>query len=136
MYFKDLVAWQRAVDLAVRVYDVTDLFPRYERYGIVSQMTRAGVSVPSNIAESQGRLTRGEAKKHLGDARASLWELETQLEISRRRGYVSEAEVANLSVEISRVGRLLSGLIRYTMNEQRKEGSKSYAKSLEEREKD
>ena len=85
--------------------------------------------------KTQGRLTRGEAKKLLGDARASLWELDTQVEISRRRGFVTQEVAFSLSSDIERVSRLLSGLIRFTIREQRREGTRSYADALERKSK-
>lgn len=80
-FFKDLVVWQEAKSLVVEVHDLSDGLPRREIFGITSQLRRAAVSVPSNIAEGQGRLTKGEFLQFLGHARGSLIELGTQLEI-------------------------------------------------------
>ena len=82
--FRDLVVWQRSMQLTVAVYQLTKEFPREELYGLTSQMRRSAVSMPSNIAEGHGRLNTGEFKQFLGIARASNCELQTQLEIARR----------------------------------------------------
>jgi len=81
--YRQLLVWQKAKTLAVLVYKVTENFPKSETYGLTSQMRRAAVSVASNIAEGQGRLTVGEFRYFLGQARGSLLELETQIAIAR-----------------------------------------------------
>ena len=81
--FRDLQVWQRAMQLCVAVYRLTREFPREEVYGLTSQMRRSAVSVPSNIAEGQGRLNPDEFRQFLGIARGSICELQTQLEIAR-----------------------------------------------------
>ena len=95
--FRDLVVWQRAMQLTVAVYRLTQGFPREEVYGLTSQIRRSAVSVPSNIAEGQGRLGTGEFRQFLGVARGSNCELLTQLEIAQSLGYgdtktIKEAE--------------------------------------------
>jgi four helix bundle protein len=80
--YRELFVWQKAKALAVRVYRETEHFPNREAYGLTSQMRRSAVSIASNIAEGQGRLTRGEFRHFLGIARGSLLELETQLAIA------------------------------------------------------
>jgi four helix bundle protein len=80
--YRELLVWQKAKALAVDVYRSTERFPRNETYGLTSQLRRAAISVPSNIAEGQGRLTAGEFSHFLGQARGSLLELETQLDIA------------------------------------------------------
>jgi len=77
--YRDLLVWQKAKALAVRIYESTEQFPKAETYGLTSQIRRAAVSVPSNIAEGQGRLTPGEFLHFLGQARGSLLELDTQI---------------------------------------------------------
>jgi four helix bundle protein len=89
-FFKDLVVWQEAKAFALAVYDVSDSFPRHEIYGMTSQIRRAAVSIPSNIAEGQGRLTKGEFIQFLGHARGSLLETITQLEIAAERQYFDD----------------------------------------------
>jgi len=80
--YRDLLVWQKAKILAVLVYQLTEQFPKSETYGLTSQIRRAAVSVASNIAEGQGRLTAGELRHFLGQARGSLLELETQIDIA------------------------------------------------------
>jgi len=80
--YRDLVVWQKAKSMAVHVYRQTEGFPKSETYGLTSQMRRSAISVVSNIAEGQGRLTTGEFQQFLGHSRGSLLELETQLEIA------------------------------------------------------
>ncbi|MGD0520390.1 MAG: four helix bundle protein [Terracidiphilus sp.] len=81
--FRDLQVWQRSIQLAVAIYRLTKDFPREELYGLTSQIRRSAVSVPSNIAEGQGRLSIGEFRQFLGVARGSNFELQTQLVIAR-----------------------------------------------------
>ena len=81
--FRELTVWQRSMQMTVSVYRLTQSFPREEVYGLTSQMRRAAVSVPSNIAEGHGRLSTGEFRQFLGIARASNCEIQTQIEIAR-----------------------------------------------------
>lgn len=109
--FRDLVVWQRAMQMCVAIYRLTKDFPREEVYGLTSQIRRAAVSVASNIAEGHGRLTTGEYKQFLGMSRGSNFELQTQLEIARALGFgaaklLDEAE--GLSFE---VGKMISGIL-------------------------
>src|SRR5436305_8480694 len=109
--FRDLVAWQRAMDLAEQVYSATRAFPRDEAFGLTTQLRRAAVSVASNIAEGQGRLTKGEFCHFLGQARGSLLEVETQLSISLDLQLLKKDEFHDLQHKSYEVRRLLSGLI-------------------------
>ena len=109
--YRDLLVWQRAKQLAVEVYRATESFPRSETYGITSQIRRAAVSVPSNIAEGQGRLSRGEFAQFLGNARGSLLELETQLEIAGDLSYLSQATQMQLQQHAYEVLGLLNRLL-------------------------
>ena len=109
--YKELIVWQKAKALAGDVYRTTDNFPRHETYGLTSQLRRAAVSVASNIAEGQGRLTKGEFQQFLGHARGSLLELETQLAIAVDLHYLSPDELTLLEAKTSEVRRLLNGLI-------------------------
>jgi four helix bundle protein len=81
--FRDLPVWQKSMQLTVTVYRITQDFPREEMYGLTSQLRRSAISVPSNIAEGQGRLNSTEFRQFLGIARGSLCELQTQLELAR-----------------------------------------------------
>jgi four helix bundle protein len=108
-HYKDLLVWHKAIALVTQVYVVTRSFPREELYGITSQVRRAAVSVPSNIAEGQARLTPGEFRHFLGVARSSLAELDTQLIIATNLGYLTDAD--SLFEQLAEVGRMLSGLL-------------------------
>ena len=104
--------WKTAMDLVVDVYEAARTLPADERFALSIQMKRAANSIPSNIAEGAGRETRREKRRFLLNARGSLSELATQIEICRRLKYVAEAEVQRLEVKTTRVGKLLSGTIR------------------------
>jgi len=109
--YEDLQVWQRAVEMSVAVYKLTDTFPRQEMYGLTSQLQRAAVSVASNIAEGRGRLTQGEFRHFLGMAQGSNYEVQTQIAIVQRLGFGKPewlAEARRLSVE---VGKMLSSFI-------------------------
>ena len=109
--FRDLVVWQKSLQMAVTVYRLTQGFPKEEVYGLSSQLRRAAVSVPSNIAEGHGRLGTGEYRQFVGVARGSNFELQTQLEIARAlqlgdKKLLGEAE--GLSHE---VGKMIFGVL-------------------------
>lgn len=110
--YRDLLVWQRSVDLALAVYDATEIFPRHEIYGLCAQMRRGAVSVPSNIAEGHGRHHLGDYLHHLSIANGSLMELETQIIIASRRKYLSPELECLLSKQSAEVGRMLAGLTR------------------------
>ena len=110
--FRDLFAWQRAMDLVVLVYRVTEEFPSREMFGLCNQLRRAAVSVPSNIAEGQGRNTNADFVRYLSIARGSLQEVQTQLEISRRLGYIQDETTAELTMLSDEVAKLINGLCR------------------------
>ena len=86
---RDLIAWQKAMDLVVLIYQSTAGFPKYELYGVTSQMRRAAASIPANIAEGQGRRSKSEFGQFLGNARGSLLELDTHLELALRLNYLT-----------------------------------------------
>ncbi len=108
---KDLILWQKAMDLAVRVYQLSSHLPRQENFGLMSQLRRAGTSIPSNIAEGSARRSTKEFMHFLHVARGSMAELETQLSLAHRIGYLTECEVAELQVLIAEVGRILNSVI-------------------------
>jgi four helix bundle protein len=110
--FRDLLAWQRAYGLALDVYRATGTFPRDELFGLTSQMRRAAVSVPANIAEGYERRTQGEYSQFLRIARGSLGELETYLKLSLDLGYIDQSKAKAMSDQRAEVGRLLNGLLR------------------------
>ena len=104
--FKDLLVWQRAIQMTVAIYKLTAEFPSDERFGLTNQLRRAAVSVASNIAEGYGRSSTGEYLQFLGIARGSNCEVQTQLEISKELGFGKEESrtAANsLSEEVSRM---------------------------------
>ena len=105
----DLKVWQVSIQLVKKIYVVTTAFPNEETYGLVSQMRRAAISIPSNIAEGAARGGTKEFIHFLGVARGSLSELETQLYISRELGYVTNAQ--DVDSQIEEIFRLLGGLI-------------------------
>ena len=112
--FRDLTVWKKSIQMAVAVYRLTQGFPREEIYGLTSQMRRAAVSIPSNIAEGHGRLGPNEYRQFLGVARGSNFELQTQLEIARALGKGDSkllAEVESLSHE---VGKMIFGVLQAT----------------------
>ncbi|HEY2376315.1 MAG TPA: four helix bundle protein [Gemmatimonadaceae bacterium] len=112
--YMDLEAWKEGIELAVQVYQLTDRFPRYERFGLSSQMCRAAVSIPSNVAEGQCK-SRKEFQHHVSHSRGSLQELMTLVVIADRRSYGSADLLAEIRVRADREGRLLSGLRRSLM---------------------
>ena len=109
--YDHLIAWQKAVELVVEIYRASRSFPKEELYGLISQIRRAAVSIPSNIAEGQGRLSTGEFKQFLGHARASLFEVETQLEIALRLEYLNADKARELRTHCSELGRIINGLL-------------------------
>jgi len=122
--YQDLIAWQRAIALVTDIYKMSSSFPRDEMYGLTSQLRRAAVSVPSNIAEGQGRASSGEFIQFLGHARGSLFELETQVIVAHNLTYLSDAQCEALTAKISELGRILNGLI--TSVQRRKETGPSH----------
>jgi four helix bundle protein len=109
--YRDLVAWQKSMALVINVYRCTQAFPKAETYGLAAQLRRATVSVPSNIAEGQGRISTGEFKQFLGHARGSLLEVETQITIAQGLGYLPQELCEPLLRQCAEVGRILNGLI-------------------------
>jgi four helix bundle protein len=109
--YKDLLVWQRSMDLVETVYRLTAIFPSAEQWGLVSQMRRATISVPSNIAEGYGRQATGEYRHHLSIARGSLLEMETQVLLSKRLGYVQAADSDTVLKEIEEISRMLATLV-------------------------
>ena len=108
---KKLEAWRKAVDLVVAVYQTTVGFPAQERFGLTAQVQRAAISVPSNIAEGAARGSNRGFVNALHIARGSLSELDTQLIIAHRLGYLDEQEAAQLGLRLAEIDRMLTGLI-------------------------
>lgn len=108
--YKDLIAWQRAIDLVPKVYQLIKCFPVEENYALAAQMRRAVVSIAANIAEGQARQHRKEFQQRLSFARGSLAEMETLLIVASKLGYISEEELTKIEIEITSVAKPLSGL--------------------------
>lgn len=117
--YKELKVWQKAMDLTVEVYKLVKLLPKEETYALSDQMRRAVVSIPSNIAEGQGRNSDKEFIQFLSFARGSFWELETQIEICLRIGYIDQSlttNIYNLIAEISKMINALSNSLKPQTN--------------------
>ena len=110
--YKKLAVWQKSMDLVMSIYDMTENFPDFEKYGLTSQMQRSGVSIPSNIAEGYGRESDKDCMHFLHIARGSLFELQTQLYIAVGRGYISSEQMEETDRQINEIGRMLAGLIK------------------------
>lgn len=109
--YRDLVAWQKAMDLVTEIYRISQKFPKEEIFGLVSQMRRAAVAVPSNFAEGYGKSSRKEYIYFLTNARASLLELETQVIIAQNLTYLNEPIANHLLTLTAEVGRIINGLL-------------------------
>ncbi len=109
---RDLRVWQISLDLTETLYRLSGDWPKNEQYGLVSQIRRAAVSVPANVAEGAGRRSTGEFIQFVGIARGSLAEVETLLIIARRLGYVEEPVCRQLLEDIYELGRMTTGLIQ------------------------
>jgi four helix bundle protein len=110
--YQELIGWKKGIELVTDVYRLTQKFPKQEIYGLTSQIRRAAVSIPSNIAEGQGRMSRGEFKQFLGHARGSVFELESQVLIARNLAYLNLEEGEFLLERIVELGRVLNGLLK------------------------
>lgn len=110
-HYRDLQVWQRSMALARHVFLLTESFPRAQHFGLASQMQRAAVSVPSNIAEGHGRLTDRSFAQFLSQARGSLNELETQIELSRQLGFAAPAACQELMADANEIGKMLNALL-------------------------
>jgi four helix bundle protein len=114
----DLVVFQRALDVVTVVYRVTAAFPPEELYGLTSQLRRASVRACSCIAEGQGRLTPGEHRQFLGQARGSLFEIEAQCIAANRLGFLTDDSHASVIRELRRTGKALSGFIAWVRRQE------------------
>ncbi|HEY1897342.1 MAG TPA: four helix bundle protein, partial [Terracidiphilus sp.] len=110
-HYRDLIAWQRAMDLARSVYAQTEEFPNSETFGLRMQLRRSAVNIASHIAEAHGRLTDAEMRRGLSSARAALNELETQAELASSLGFFPTGAAENVFSLCSEVGKLINGLI-------------------------
>lgn len=110
--YRRLRVWQSAMDLTDLVYELTTLFPDNERFGLISQMQRAAVSIPSNIAEGYGRANDGDYRRHIAIARGSLAELETQIEIALRRKFCTREQIRETWLLAQSTGKMLTQLYK------------------------
>ena len=110
--YRELIAWQKAMDLVVAMYRASADFPREELYGLTSQLRKASISIPSNIAEGQCRWSTREFTHFLSIAHGSLGEVETQMLLAQRLGYLNDRTTSVLDEQSGEVGRLINGLAR------------------------
>jgi len=114
--YKELKVWQRSYQLCLKIYKVTKIFPKEERYGLTSQIRRSAVSIPSNIAEGYGRKTTADYIRYLYISYGSVCELETQILLSMDLGYIDSAIIEKIKDEIQQIERMLKGLIKSLEN--------------------
>lgn len=114
--YRDLIVWQKAMDLVTLIYQVVGSFPQTEQYGLTSQICRAAVSIPSNIAEGHGRNSLNELKHFLSIARGSLLETQTQIEIAYRLGYVSQDVFQTVWSLQNQIGKMLWSMLRKSVS--------------------
>ncbi len=110
--YKDLIVWQKSIALVTDVYSLTNKFPIDERYGLASQLNRAVISIPSNIAEGWGRQLSKNYLQFLRIARGSLMEVETMILISKNLNFIYEKDFLEIQNKIEEVGKMLQGLIK------------------------
>ena len=108
--FRELKVWQKSIDLTAEIYKITESFPKDERFGLVSQMRRAAVSISANIAEGTGRRTEKDFNGFLGNSLGSSFELETEAIISHRLNFITENIFNSTSTQIQEVQKMIVGL--------------------------
>lgn len=111
-HYKDMIVWQKAMDLTDEIYHLVKSLPREELFSLSDQLRRAAVSIPSNIAEGYGRQTEKEYKQFLSMARGSVFEVETQLTICIRQGFLSDADTQTARALCDEIGRMLTTMSR------------------------
>ena len=109
--YKDLLVWQRSMDLVETIYRITAALPASEQFGLTAQMRRSAISIPSNIAEGYGRQATGEYRHHLSFSRGSLLELETQAMLCFRLKYLAEDQLNPVLKQIAEISKMLGSLI-------------------------
>ncbi|OCA69793.1 four helix bundle protein [Chryseobacterium artocarpi] len=109
--FKDLLVWQKSIDFITEIYKATDTFPKNEFYGLISQIRRAAVSIPSNIAEGNSRRSKPDYLQFLKISRGSCAEVETQLIISKNLKFLNEEDYSKLNERLIEISKMLNGLI-------------------------
>lgn len=110
-HFKELIVWQKSINLVTEIYRITEKFPSNEIYGLTSQLRRASVSVPSNIAEGNTRRSKADYLQFLRIARGSCSEIETQIIISKNLGFIDDTIFGTLSFNIIEISKMINGLI-------------------------
>ena len=110
--FRDLLIWQKSMDLVTEIYLISKKFPKEELYGLTSQIRRSVVSIPSNIAEGYGRRATGDYIRFLNIAQGSLYEFQTQLEVAYRIKYIEQKEYESLRISSIEIERMVNGLIK------------------------
>lgn len=110
--FRDLLIWQKSMEFVVMVYENTSTFPDAEKFGLVSQLRRAAVSLPSNIAEGYGRKSPGELNRFLNISMGSLFEIQTQIEIANKLGFISNDSFTKLFDHSREIERMVSSFIK------------------------
>lgn len=111
--YTELEVWKHARELASNIYELTSTYPKTEQFGLTSQMRRSVVSIPSNIAEGCGRQHKKETMHFLSISRGSLYELETQLYVSKDLKFISPEQLVQCLLQIETLGKLINGFIRY-----------------------
>jgi len=109
--YRDLILWQKSMDLATTIYRITEPFPAQEQFGLTSQLRRGATSIPANLAEGHSRHSRGDYRRHVSIASGSLAELETNLEIVSRLGYLAAEPLVTTLAQAGEVGRMLTVLL-------------------------
>ena len=110
MKYSELIVWQKSMNLVEAIYKTTEAFPGEERFGLTSQIRRAAVSIPSNIAEGHGRKSTGSFINFLSIAFGSLMEVETQIQIATRLNFLSDDKATALLAQTDEIGKMISGL--------------------------
>jgi four helix bundle protein len=110
--YRSLVVWQKSVEFAVLVYRLLDKLPKHEQYGLCSQMQRAAVSIPSNIAEGKERQSNKDFSRFITIALGSLAELETQLLIAQKLDYLTDSDIRDVIQQADEIGKMLRGLFK------------------------
>jgi four helix bundle protein len=110
--YRDLEVWQLAMEIVVEIYRVTRVFPAEEKFGLIAQLRRGAVSIPSNIAEGRGRLGAAEFRRFVSIARGSVAEVETQIGVAVALGFTDANEIAPLSAKLDRLSKMLFSLYR------------------------
>ena len=111
--FKELLVWKKSIEFVTEIYEITAAFPSEEKFGLVSQIRRSAVSIPSNIAEGNARRSSADYIQFLKIARGSGAEVETQIIISKNLGFIEEVKSEELTSKITEIMKMINGLINY-----------------------